>query len=183
MLLNPEKLITIYLYAAIIGTVIFILKVSLPFDTGSEVSADFTSVADSDSSFQFFTVESISAFFMSGGWMGWTAFSHLNYELKTTLLIAVISGILGMLVFTWLVTLLKKLEHNPKVSLNELEGKTGKAYTQFKPKGQGKIQIEFNSKLDTLDAVNESEEEIKTFEQIKVIKIENDVVYIVKESE
>ena len=49
--------------------------------------------------------------------------------------------------------------------------------------GNGKIQIEFNSKLDTIDAVNESDEYIEAFNQIKVTKIENSVVYIVKESE
>lgn len=183
MLFDPEKIITLYWYLALIGTIIFILKVSLPFDTGSEVSGDFTSITDTDASFQFFTIESISAFFMSGGWMGWASLEHLHYDVKAAVLISVISGILGMLLFTWLVTLLKKLEHTPKASLDELKDRIGKAYTHFDPKGNGKIQIEFNSRLDTIDAVNESEEYIEAFKQIKVTKIENGVVYIVKESE
>lgn len=115
--------------------------------------------------------------------MGWAAMEHLHYPVKIAVLISVISGILGMLLFTWLVTLLKKLEHTPKASLDELKDRIGKAYTHFDPKGSGKIQIEFNSRLDTIDAVNESEEYIEAFKQIKVTKIENGVVYIVKESE
>ena len=65
MLFDPEKIITLYWYLALIGTIIFILKVSLPLDAGGEVSGDFTSITDTDASFQFFTIESISAFFMS----------------------------------------------------------------------------------------------------------------------
>lgn len=183
MLLNPDKLITLYWYLALIGTIIFILKVSLPFDTGTEVGGDFTLITDTDSSFHIFTIESISAFFMSGGWMGWCAMEHLHYDVKIAILISVVSGILGMALFSWLVSLLKKLEHTPKASLDELKDRVGKAYTHFDPKGNGKIQIEFNSKLDTIDAVNESDEYIEAFNQIKVTKIENSVVYIVKESE
>ncbi len=183
MLLNPEKIITLYWYLALIGTIVFILKVSLPLDTGTEVGGDFNSITDTDGSFQIFTIESISAFFMSFGWMGWCAIEHLHYEIKIAVLISVISGVLGMALFSFLVSLLKKLEHAPKVSLEELKDRVGKAYTHFDPKGSGKIQIEFNSRLDTIDAVNESEEYIEAFKPIKVTKVENSVVYIVKESE
>ncbi len=183
MLLNPEKLVSIYWYCAIIGTIVFIIKTSLPLDTGAEVNSDFVSVTDTDGSFHIFTIESIAAFFMTGGWLGWAAFAHLHYELKISLLISILSGILGMLFFSWLITQFKKLEHVPAVSLDELKDREGKAYTKFSSKGQGKIQIEFNSKLDIVDAVNYSEEEINTFDRIKVIKVENSVVYIVKESE
>ena len=62
----------------------------------------------------------------------------------------------------------------------DLVNKTGKSYTKFNPKGNGQIQIEFNSKLATLDAVNEGEEEINSFEMIKVVKVENNIIYITK---
>ncbi|MDO5437026.1 MAG: hypothetical protein Q4F80_02390 [bacterium] len=182
MLLNPEKLIALYWYLAIIGTVVFILKTSLPLDSGAEVGGDFTSVTDVDTSFNLFTIESIAAFFMCGGWMGWLAFAQLHYELKITMLIAIVSGLLGMAFFTWLISQIKKLEHTPKGDINELQGKKGKAYMQFAPKGNGKIQIEFNSKLSILDAKNLSDDEIKTFESIKVVKIENEEIYITKDN-
>ena len=85
-----------------------------------------------------------------------------------------------MFFFVWLLVRLKKLDQIPKVNLEELVGKTGKAYMKFPPKGNAKIQIEFNSELATLDAINDSEEEINSFENIKVIKVENNQIYITK---
>lgn len=182
MLLSPEKMTTFYWYSAIIGTIIFILKTSIPIDTGTEVDADFTSVTDTDASFNLFTIESIASFFMCSGWMGWVAFAQLHYELKISLLISILSGIFGMYLFAWLIAQFKKLEHNPKVDINELVGKQGKAYLQFPPSGQGKIQIELNGALQTLDAINNSDIEIKSFETIKVVNVENDIIYIEKEN-
>lgn len=182
MLINPEKLTAIYWYAAIIGTIVFILKTSLPLETGTEVDTDFTSVTDTDASFNLFTIESIAAFFMCGGWMGWVAFAQLHYELKISISFAIAAGIFGMYLFTWLITQFKKLEHNPKADIKELVGKQGKAYMQFAPNGQGKIQIEFNSALQTLDAVNNTDIQINAFDQIKVVKVENEIIYIEKEN-
>ena len=51
---------------------------------------------------------------------------------------------------------------------------------KFAPNGVSKIQIEFNSKFATLDAINFSEVEIKTADLIKVVKVENDNIYIEK---
>lgn len=180
MILNPEKIVTLYWYAALIGTIVFILKTALPADTGAEVNTDFTSMSDSDASFSLFTIESVSAFFMCAGWTGWVAFSQLHYELKVAIVASVIAGVLGMLLFVWLISMAKKLEHIPAYNLTTLNGKSGKAYLHFEPKGSGKIQIEFNSKLDTIDAVSVSDEVIDAFAPIKVVKVENDTVYIDK---
>ena len=87
-----------------------------------------------------------------------------------------------MVVYAWLIAQFKKLEHVPTASFEELVNRTGKAYMSFAPKGSGKIQIEFKEKLATLDAKNYSDEEIKAFDSIKVVKIENNEIYIVKES-
>ena len=117
---------------------------------------------------------------MCSGWMGWISLAQLHYGIKLSAVIAVISGIIGMLLFAWLIAQFKKLEHIPRANLEELVGKVGKAYLSFAPKGFGKIQIEFNSKFSTLDAINISETEIKTTDMIKVVKIENEQIYVEK---
>ena len=86
-----------------------------------------------------------------------------------------------MALFTFLISKFKKLEHAPKPLYKELEGKKGRAYMNFAPKGAGKIQIEFNSKLDILDAKNNSDEFIKAFDPIKTIKVEGEEIYIEKD--
>jgi len=172
----------LFLICAFLGTGVFILKTFLPIDSGTEIGGDFTGMTDTDSSFSLFTVESISAFFMCMGWMGWLAKDHLNMGMKMSLIIAIVSGIIGMLFFSFLIAQIKKLEHDPKADINELFNKTGKAYMTFAPKGTGKIQIEFNGRIEEFDARNDSDEEIKSFEPIRVVKIEDNEIFIEKDN-
>ena len=172
----------LFLVFAILGTIVFALKTFLPIDSGSEIGGDFNGITDTDSSFSLFTIESISAFFMCSGWMGWAAKDFMHYNLKISLIIAVVSGVIGMLFFSWLITQVKKLEQTTKFDLNELVNKSGKAYMNFSPKGQSKIQIEFSGRIEEFDARNNTDEEIKSFEPIKVVKIENGEIFIEKDN-
>ena len=180
MLLSALNLPDIALGCAILGTIVFLAKTFLPIDFGAEVSGDFNSMFEVDSSFNLFSIESISAFFMCSGWIGWICLESLKYSVKSSALIAIGAGIAGMFLFAWLIFQFKKLEHIPGGNLEDLKGKTGKAYMSFAPKGSAKIQIEFCEKLATLNAINDSDEEIKAFETIKVVKVENNNIYIVK---
>ncbi len=181
MVFDPEKIVALYFYLGIIGTIVFLLKVAIPVDTASEVFGDFSSITDTDLSFRLLTVEGISAFFMCFGILGWVSFTQLHLELKISMCIAVLGGLLGLFLFAWLLSLTKKMEQIVPYNLETLVGKVGKAYVHFDPKGTGKIQIEFNSRLDTLDAVNNSEELIEAFTPVKVVKVENNIIYIEKE--
>ena len=180
MLLNTLSIADVALCCAIFGTIIFLIKTFLPVDFGAEVSADFNVVSDTDASFNIFTIESISAFFMCSGWSAWLCLNQFNYSVKLSALIAIVTGLIGMFLFVFLIAKLKKLEHIPKADMQELVGRTGKAYMNFSSKGSSKIQIEYNSQLEILDAINDSEEEINAFENIKVTKVENNQIYIVK---
>lgn len=172
----------LFTICAFLGTGIFVLKTFLPIDSGSEIGGDFTNLTDTDSSFSLFTIEGISAFIMCFGWMGWASKHFLNYGMKISLIIAIISGIVGMLFFSFLITRIKRLEYVPKGDINDLIDKTGKAYMNFAPKGTGKIQIEFNGRIEELDARNYTDSEIKSFEPIKVVKIENNEIFIEKDN-
>lgn len=180
MIIDLEIIIKIYFYTAIIGTFIFILKSFIPIELGGEVDTSFNSLIDCDSSFNLFTLESISAFFMTSGWLGWVALKYLNYSLLITLSISLISGFIAMFLYSFLILQIKKLEHVPQENIEELLNKTGKTYLHFAPNGNSKIEIEFNSKLTILDATNNTNEEIPSFTQIKVVKIENNQIFIEK---
>ena len=172
----------LFLICAFLGTGVFVLKTFLPIDSGTEIGGDFTGMTDTDSSFSLFTIESISAFFMCLGWMGWVAKDYLHMGMKVSSIIAIVSGIVGMLFFSFLITQIKKLEHDPKGNINDLIGKSGKAYMNFAPKGTAKIQIEFNGRMEEFDARNDSDVEIKSFEPIKAVKVENNEIFIEKDN-
>lgn len=178
MTLNTELINNIFFYGGIISTVVLLVKALLPIDFGSEIGGDFNIMTESDSSFTLLTIESILSFFMCFGWMGYYALHFMHSSLKVALIIALVSGVAGMAFFAWLFSLFKKMESVPKVDLKDLIEKQGKSYTRFAPKGNGQIQIDFMGKLATLDAVNNSDVEINSFEMIKVVKVENNIVYI-----
>ena len=172
----------IFLICACLGTGIFLLKTFLPIDSGSEIGGDFTNITDTDSSFSLFTVEGMSAFVMCFGWMGWASEKFMGYGMKLSLIIALVSGIIGMLFFSFLIAKIKRLEYDPKGNINDLVGKTGKAYLNFAPNGTGRIQIEFNGRLEEFDARNNSDAEIKSFEPVKVVRVENNEIFIEKDN-
>ena len=170
----------IFLIGAIIATIVFVIRVAVPMDSGTEMSGDFTSVSDMDAAFNIFTFEGICAFFMCAGWMGWFLKAFMHFTTKLSIIVAIVCGIFAILFYAFLISKIKKLEHVPTADLKELKDKIGKAYMKFAPKGQAKIEIEFNSKLEILDAVNNSETEIQSFEPIKVVDIKDNIIYIEK---
>ena len=164
------------------ATVLFILKLVIFAFVGGdmELDIDFDSITEAETSFGFLSVQSILAFFMAFGWCGWVALNYLNVGSKLAITIAIITGLFFMWFSAWLMFNIKKLNKKIVIDINELIGKTGKAYTAFEPKAEGKIEITLNNKLSILDAINLSEEKIDSFSEIKVEKIEDKKIYIVK---
>jgi len=176
-LLSVENIKTLSFYFGILFTLIFVLRTFLPLDFSPEM--DTTGSFGTDSGFALFSLESIVAFLMTAAWMNFLSLK-LGYSLKLSLIVALLTGFFAMALFAFLIAQFKKLEQTKSADLKELTGKTGKAYMDFKPFGTSKIQIGFNSKLEILDAKNASDAEIKAFNDIKVTKIENEIIYIEK---
>ena len=167
---------------ALFSTVLFMLKLVIFAVVGGdmELDIDFDSITEAETSFGFLSVQSILAFFMAFGWCGWASFNYLNIGSKLAITIAIITGLFFMWFSAWLMFNIKKLNKKIVIDINELIGKTGKAYTSFEPKEEGKIEITLNNKLSILDAINLSDEKINSFSEIKVEKIEDKKIYIVK---
>ncbi len=172
-----------YLVFAWCATVIFVIKllVFLIFGgDGSEVHTDFNVETDGDSSFNFISLQSILAFLMAFGWGGYAALTLTKMPQFWTLVCAIVTGIVFMHITARLMFSVKKLEKTVKKDKNTAVGKMGKAYSNFEPKGQGQIEIIYNGQLMIEDAVNMMDEKIKSFDKIKVVKVENDLMYIEK---
>ena len=59
-------------------------------------------------------------------------------------------------------------------------GTVGKAYTKFDAHGNGKIEIDINGRLSIEDAVNNTDEEIPSFAEIKITDYKDNTIYIEK---
>lgn len=172
----------VFLVVSLFSTILYILKTIIFMATGgdAEVHSDFDTVTETDTSFSFLSVQSLLAFFMGFGWSGLAALEQFKTSTTIAVIAAIIIGLLFMYGSAYLMYSIKKLNKTIKKDINELVNKYGRTYTSFQPKGEGQIEIEFNKKLSIIDAINLSDEKIDSFSQIKVEKVENNKIYIVK---
>ncbi len=167
---------------AVFSTVLYILKLLVFLVVGGdmEVDANFDSITEVETSFTFFSVQSILAFLMGFGWCGISAIMQFSVSTQIALVIALFCGFLCMYISALLMFGIKKLNKKVVVDINELVGKEGKAYTAIEPNSLGQIEISLNNKLTILAAVNVSEEKIEAFAPVKVEKVEDKKIYVVK---
>ena len=175
----------IYYYIALFATILFIIKMSvfMLFGGDTEVSADFNTETDTDTSFSFLSFQSVLAFFMGFGWMGYAALKQFNLPQLTALLSALAVGLLFMAGSAWLMLWARKLEKTVKKDKNTAIGKIGKAYTNFDENGNGKVEIEIAGQLTIVDAQNAVDMPIKSFDRIKVIGVKGDILQVIKDTE
>ena len=180
--ISTDSVIQIYYYLAIFATIVFVIKLIMftIFGGDSEVAADFNSEIDTDVSFNFISIQSVLAFFMGFGWMGYGALQQFELTQLVSFVVAFIVGFIFMFVTAYLMFMVKKLEKNVKKDKTTALDKVGKAYTAFEPRSKGQIEIDINGQLTIAEAINATEEHINSFEVIKVVKVLDDILYIEK---
>ncbi len=172
----------IYYYLAWFATIFFVLKLIIFMFIGgdTEVSSDFNTEFETETSFDYLSLQSLLAFLMGFGWMGYAGLVQLGLSHIITFICAFAVGIVFMFVSAYLMFSVRKLEKNIKKDKTTALNKQGKAYSNFEPNGQGQIEIEINGQLTIADAINIENEGIPSFAAIEVIKVENDILYIRK---
>lgn len=180
-LLSVENITGFYFALAMFSTVLFILKLAIFSFAGSDADLHIHETDVTDPSFTFLSVQSVLAFLMGFGWIGLAGIREFGLGIKLSSLLALVVGLFFMYLSARLMYQVKKLNSGvTKVDYNVCIDKPGKAYVRFAPNGSGQIQIDLNGRLATLGAINASSEEINSFEQIKVVKVENNILYIEK---
>ena len=182
MAIPVESVWKIYYYIALFSTILFVLKLVLFATVGgdTEVAADFNSEVDMDCSFNFISIQSVIAFFMGFGWMGYSALKQFELSQLISFGAAFGVGIVFMFLTAYLMFLVKKLEKKVKKDKSTAIDQVGKAYTSFSPRSMGQIEIEINGQLSVVNAMNDTDEQINSFDVIKVTKVVDDMLYIVK---
>ena len=182
MAIPVESVWKIYYYIALFSTILFVLKLVLFATVGgdTEVAADFNSEVDTDCSFNFISIQSVIAFFMGFGWMGYSALKQFELSQLISFGVAFVVGIVFMFLTAYLMFLVKKLEKKVKKDKSTAIDQVGKAYTSFSPRSMGQIEIEINGQLSVVNAMNDTDEQINSFDVIKVTKVVDDMLYIMK---
>lgn len=180
---SAEKL---YWLIAIPCTAIFLVQLVMTFlggdidhmgdATGHDVSIDH----DYGIGFQFLSIKNLVGFFAIFGWTG-IAMLHGNKGIGFTVIISILAGLTMMFIMASLMYYLGKLTEDSSLNLNNAIGKIGTVYLHIPPKrgGIGKVQVNVQG-FQTLEAITDDEEELKTGTVIIVVDTINNELLLVK---
>ena len=176
----------IFWIVTIPATVIFLILLVLTVfggDTDTDVDTDVDGdLADGDFiPFQFLSLKNIVAFFAVFGWSG---IGFINAGLPTWLVtfLAVLCGLLMMTLMATLFYLMSRLAESGTLKMKNAIGKLGEVYLVIPAKrgGMGKVQLNVQGSVRTLDAITDDLEKIPTSSIIQVIDVIDDHILLVK---
>ena len=131
---------------------------------------DLDGMSDSDASFKVFSLQNISYFLMTGGWMGvWS--SKQGHDSAVTILLFIIGGSISVFISQLMMVQARKLNHIPQVNYEKAVGTNGRVTVSTGPQHPGRVQVVVSGKLVELTA--SSEAIIPTGETVRVEKIIN----------
>ena len=178
----------VYWAVTIPATLIFFILLILTVfggdtDTHVDVNTDVDSGIDHGDSipFQFISLKNIVAFFTVFGWSG-IGFIHAGLAPWLVILISIILGLLMMLAMATLFYFMSRLAESGTLKMKNAIGKLGEVYL-FIPanrKGMGKVQLNVQGSLRTLDAITDETEVLPTSSIIQVVDVIDDQILLVK---
>lgn len=168
------------------ATVIFLILLVLTVlgsDADVDVDTDVDAgIADGDSiPFQFLSLKNIVAFFTVFGWSG-IGFINAGLAPGLVIFLATIGGLLMMTAMAALFYFMSKLAESGTLNMKNAIGKLGEVYLVIPAKrgGMGKVQLNVQGSIRTLDAITDEPETIPTSSIIQVIDVIDEQILLVK---
>ena len=129
----------------------------------------------------FLAFKNISAFLSM---LGWVSISSLyqGYDLTTSLILGAVSGIILMAVMSVLFYFTQKLKENQAPESAQNINSTGEVVSDIgrKRSSAGRIKININGVLRTMDAMTDFDHDVKTGTKIRVDSVTSSGIFIVK---
>lgn len=170
-----------YAFMAIIGSLLFAVRLSLSLLFGMDGDVDLDSDAIAHGTgFSFVSILSVIGFFMGAGWAGLA--SQLEWGLSTAVSALVAGGFGFFLMFlsSGLMFAATKLTHDVTYELKDAIGRTGTVYMTIPAKGEGsgQVRVSVSGRSMTVDAVSTGDK-LDAFSDIKVTGVRDDKTLVV----
>jgi len=177
----------IFWLIAIPSTVVFLVLLGMTIFGGDVSDTDIDTnidahIADGDSiPFQFLSLKNIVAFFAVFGWSG-IGFINAGMASWLVIILAAICGLLMMLAMAALFYFMSKLAENGTLNMKNAVGKLGEVYLVIPANrgGMGKVQLNVQGSLRTLDALTDENSTIPTNSIIEVLDVIDEQILLVK---
>ncbi|MDD4149674.1 MAG: serine protease [Bacteroidales bacterium] len=176
---SMEVLEKIYWAFALPFSAVFVIQLIMTLigaggdgDLDTTGDADFDVDSDAGIGFQFITLKNFIAFFTIFGWTGITCLDA-GLGNGMTLFLSIVAGTLMMLLMATLFYFISKLVESGTMKFDSAVGKTATVYLRIpaNKSGAGKIQVNIQG-LKTLDAMTNSQEDIKSGSMVKIVAVE-----------
>lgn len=196
LLENLSGLELLFASCAVFGGTLFILRLILMFigHTGDsdadghidadvmhdvDVSGDFDGghdfadhdASDSDISFKLLSLQGITAFFMMFGLVGWAMMNQGDFHPMIPIISGTVAGLITVWIMGRIFAFAGSLQSSGTLNLRNAIGQEGSVYLTIKPGEIGKVQLTVQGRYLVLEAVTEGDEEIKTGQAIRVVKV------------
>ena len=184
---EKEMLEQIYWCFAIPSSLAFVIIILTTFiggNVGGDAGdADMDVEADEGIGFQFFTIKNMVGFFTIFSWTGLVCIDS-GYGLGTTLIASTASGTAMMAIMAFIFYMLSKLVDSGTMDLKNAIGNVGEVYLPIKGNRDsfGKVQINVQGQLRTLDAMTDGEDDLRTGVVVEVLDIINNQILLVAKS-
>ena len=145
------------------------MDMDVDFDVSGDINTD-VSHHTAGHDLKVLSLQTLSAFFMGGGWMGLAAYRLLDLSPSVSALIAVGAGVA---VGWMLVTLLRatlRLQNSGNIDFADTVGLTGEVYIEIPStgKGVGRVKMVIQERLREYNAVQTGEVAIPTGTRVRV---------------
>lgn len=180
-----STLAKIYWIVAFPSTLLFIIQLIMTFvggDADSDYDVDHDGDFDADGGgFHIFTFRNMVAFFTLFAWSGLACIEG-GLTVALVVIISVVSGSAMMVVMASLFYFISKFSHDGTMSFENAIGEQGDVYMRVpaKKQGLGKVQINVEGTIRTLNAMTEDVEEIKRGTLVQVVDLIGENILLVK---
>ncbi|MCD4781566.1 MAG: hypothetical protein K8S27_13615 [Candidatus Omnitrophica bacterium] len=177
---NATPLENAFWVCALGGTFFFMIRFVLMMVSGAGGEAEGLDGAeadgggfDTDATFQFISIHTLTAFVMMFGWAGLTAYRQFLLSAGLSIFIAFLTGGLFMYLTAFLLKALKGLSsRGGTFNIRDSIGLRANVYQMIPADGRGRIHIaREGTNTVELDAVSHDKNEISSFKTVEIMEV------------
>jgi len=183
-----EPLQKVFWVIACTASLVFIIQTVMTFvGLGTDTDIDAgpmdsigDSVDDGDLS-GVFSFRNLINFLLGYGWTGVLLYDSFDKVIWLET-VAILVGLAFVLAFVFMFRQVMKLSHDGSFHMNEAIGLTADVYLRIPASrsGRGKVQVSVKGSVHEIDAVTDSDAEIPTGGQVKILEVLGDDLLLVK---
>lgn len=181
---------TVYLACALGGGALYVLRIAMQmFGSDSDMhhdgdmsgaGADAHHDAGADGTFKLFSLQALTAFFVMFGLVGLAASRETNIPPAATVVVAFLAGSSMMVAVALMLSFLLGLQSSGTLDMSKAVGEQGTIYMRVPEGGTGKVQVNVQNRLQTLEAIAEDKQPIATGDRVVVTAVVSGNVLVVK---